>query len=822
MKTKYLFRSAFAVILSSVILSSCRDIRTNEFASSRDRLFDNGWKFLRDSISGAEVPGFDDSQWRDLDLPHDWSMDDLPGEDSDSQIGPFSKDSPGGSSTGHVIGGTSWYRKHFSTDGKNAGKIHVLTFDGVYMESEVWLNGHHVGYHPYGYTAFRYDITEYLNPPGEENILAVRVSNTGANSRWYSGSGIYRHVWLTVLDPVHIDDWGIFIHTEEVEEASARVMLEAVLVNRNETDTEAEVLVEIIDEAGYVVSSNISDAALPGKGKTEIKQSFDIPERHLWSPSSPYLYRARITITVNGVMTDRTRCHLGIRTVTVSTEEGLLINGENVLLKGACMHHDNGLLGAAAFNRSEFRRVEIMKANGYNAIRTSHNPPSRAFLDECDRLGMLLIDEAFDMWTVSKRPMDYSRFFMDWHESDLKSMLLRDRNHPSIIIWSIGNEIPERADTSGIRIASELIGILRNIDPTRPVTNAICDFWDHRGMDWDRTAPAFQLLDIGGYNYQWKKYLDDHSKYPDRIMMGTESIPMEALENWEMVKENPWIIGDFVWTGMDYLGEAGIGHTVNIEEDESTGFAMPWPWYVAWCGDIDICGNKKPQSYFRDVVWGKSHLEMAVQAPVPEGKKEHISYWGWPDEYRSWNWPGMEGRLMQVRVYSTYPSIRLELNENLIGEQSTGNTSVHTFVFDVPYEAGKLTAIAGSGSEELERKELTTSGSPAKLHLAPERSEVWAGRNEVVYIRIEVRDAHGQLVPDAGVPVSFTVKGAAELIAAGNADPAGMESVKDNVCTTFRGKAQLIIRSIGSAGEIEILATSPGMKSGTARILARL
>lgn len=828
MKFSFPFQVLLLCAAAFLLPAGCTTKNPSDFKARRERLFDNGWLFLRDSTEGAREPGFDDSGWRLIDLPHDWSIEDLQGGNDSTRIGPFSKSSPGKYSTGHVIGGTAWYRKHYSVETGDEGKFHFLNFEGVYMESDVWLNGHHLGYHPNGYTPFSYELTPYLNPPGEDNVIAVRVSNTGANSRWYSGSGIYRHVWLNVLDSLCISDRNCFTYTLGYGKDSAKILVNAGFINRGAAEARTSVVIEILNDGEYLVAEDHSETSLPGSGEGKISRTVTIPAYQLWTLEKPYEYRTRISLYAGDELKDRYSYKFGIRTCTVSAEEGLKLNGKKVLMKGTCMHHDNGLLGAAAFNRSEFRRVEIMKANGFNAIRTSHNPPSRAFLDACDNLGMLVIDEAFDAWTVPKKPMDYSRFFPEWHERDLRSMIERDRNHPSVIIWSIGNEIPERADTAGIRIARELIGIIRELDTTRPVTNAICEFWDHPGREWDRTAPAFAVLDIGGYNYKWKQYAADHRKYPGRIMMGTESVPREAKENWEAVENDPWVIGDFVWTGMDYLGEAGIGHTVYLDEGEESGFSMPWPWYISWCGDIDICGNKKVQSYYRDVVWKRSMIEMAVQPPVPEGKHEVTSYWGWPDEYRSWNWPGKEGKDMKVRVYTRYPAVRVELNGKVAGDQSaslengmsTGTDSLRVFEFEVPYEAGMLTAIAHSGGKDIESRTLRTSGPARTIHLSADRGEIWASRKEVAYVNVQIQDAQGRLVPDAASPITLTVTGAGMLIGAGNADPTGMESLQDSTFTTFRGRALVIVRSDGSQGWIEIEATSPGLDKGIADIRA--
>jgi beta-galactosidase len=550
-------------------------------------------------------------------------------------VGPFTEDSEGGASTGHVKGGTGWYRKHFFTRRTDRLKRISILFDGVYMDASVWINGTLLGNHPYGYTAFWFDLTPYLNPPGKENVIAVQVRNLGKNSRWYSGSGIYRNVWLVKKGTFFIRQWASFVTTSFVSEDSAIVNITTSIGNESGDRAAIMATAILVDpdgkKAGKVV---IKTDSYPGESA---KLHFKMPVRKpkQWSTDAPGLYTAVIRLEQDGKPVDQDIISFGIRKTEFSAAKGFLLNGKSVLLKGGCMHHDNGALGSAAFRAAEFRRVRIMKENGFNAVRTSHNPPSQEFLDACDQLGILVIDEAFDQWQRPKNEMDYSRFFDRWWEKDIESMVMRDRNHPSVIIWSIGNEINERADSSGIEIARKLKNKIKELDPTRPVTQAICHFWDHKGRGWEDTAPAFAQMDVHGYNYQWQEYEPDHEKYPDRIIIGTESFPMEAFENWQMVEKHPWVIGDFVWTGWDYLGESGIGHTKF--EGSDWGFLPPWPWFNAYCGDISILGYKKPQMYFRDVVWGNSQLEILVHEPVPAGKKELISKWGWPAEWKSWN-----------------------------------------------------------------------------------------------------------------------------------------------------------------------------------------
>ena len=809
MKKQMIFNRAYqntGFLFALILFVSCSTQKTD--FSQRDQDFDSGWKFNRGDVSGAELTTFDDSQWRTLDLPHDWSIEDLTASEGKKQIGPFSEDSPGKGSTGHVLGGTGWYRKTFTLDQSSEGKKVQILFDGVYMNSEVWINGQSLGIHPYGYTPFYYDLTPHLKPAGEPNILAVKVNNNGKNSRWYSGSGIYRHVDLVVTDQVHIPIWGISVSTPEVNKEKATVKFNIDIANETNESGKLVVTTQIILPGKPENIKAITTIDPFEKGGAE--QIFEINNPSLWSPESPYLYQAITDVSFNGKIVDQQTTTFGIRSIEFSAEKGFLLNGEKVLLKGGCMHHDNGPLGSATIDRAEERRVELMKKFGFNAIRTSHNPPSRQFLDACDRLGVLVIDESFDQWQRPKNPEDYNLYFDQWHQRDLEAMVLRDRNHPSVISWSIGNEINERVDSSGIEIMKNLSAIVKKIDSTRPVTEAICFFWDHPTYKWESTNTAFSLLDVGGYNYQWREYENDHKIAPSRLMMGTESFPKEAFENWQMVEKHPYVIGDFVWTSMDYLGESGIGHS-SVKKDSKDQFSMDWPWYNAYCGDIDICGFKKPQSYYRDVVWKVSNLEMAVHSPIPSGMKELVSMWGWSDEQQSWNWTGNEGQKLQVNVYSNFPEVRLELNGKVIGTKPVSAETKLTASFEVPYEAGELKAIALKDGKEVETKVLKTTGNPAKIRLTADRSEIKASRNDLSYVTVEVVDETGALIPNANLPIQFKVEGAGELAAVENGNPADMKSFRAPQVTSFNGRCLVILRPNGTSGEIKLKAESAGL-----------
>ncbi len=486
-----------------------------------------------------------------------------------------------------------------------------------------------------------------------------------------------------------------------------------------------------------------------------------------------------------------------------------------------------------------------MRANGYNAIRCSHNPPSPAFLDACDRLGVLVIDEAFDMWEKPKNPQDYHLYFKDWWQRDLDSMVLRDRNHPSVVFWSIGNEISERVDPPGVAQAKAMIDRIHQLDTTRLITAAVPFFFESQGKPrpWSDSDPAFQYLDVCGYNYQLGQYESDHARRPKRIIMGTESFPLMAFENWQLVEKHPYVLGDFVWTGMDYLGEASIGNAhlsqprspfapasaqptgmpAGLEDlgfPPGTSFSMSdYPWFNAYCGDIDLIGQKKPQSYYRDILWGRSKLEMAVQRPTPEGRKEEYSFWGWSDELRSWTWPGYEGTELAVRVYCSGEEVRLLLNGKAIATKPVSAETKYKAEFTVPYSPGELKAVALAGGQSIAELAFHTTGRPAALHLRADRGKIRNDRCDLAFVTVEVLDAAGELVPDAVAPVSFRISGAGELAGVGSANPKDVDSFQRPRHRTYHGQCLVVLRPNGEAGVITLRAESPHLQAATINVL---
>jgi beta-galactosidase len=773
----------------------------------REHSLDIGWRFHLGDVHDGQSPGLNDSGWRLLDVPHDWSIE------LERRA-----DAPGGGSGGFFQDGVGWYRRHFEVPEDWAGKCVWVEFDGVYREAEVWINGRCLGLHPYGYTSFRYGLTPFLKP-GEDNVLAVRVDNsTHKHTRWYSGSGIYRHVRLVATHPVHVAPWGLRATTPEVTDAEAAVSVRLTVENACDKGVQTVVRCTVLDPGGEEIGRTEAGGTVPACGSSEMSGETAVPSPQLWSTESPTLYTLTASVIVDGRILDEVSTTFGIRTLSFTPEEGFLLNGVPTPMRGGCVHHDCGPLGAASIDRAEERKVELLKASGYNAIRCAHNPPSPAFLDACDRLGMLVIDEAFDVWRAGKLPHDYHRRFDDWWQRDLDSMILRDRNHPSIVLWSIGNELIERGLPEGAEIAQRLAARVRELDPTRPVTAGICGMW--AGEDWRVTDGLFEHLDVCGYNYQVGVYESDHELFPERVIVATESFPPKAYEYWKAVEDLPWVAGDFVWTSLDYLGEAGIGRA--YLEGEPGHFLPEFPWNQANCGDIDLCGGKRPQSHYRDVIWGRAEKPyIAVHPPVPEGKEVKISAWGWHDVQQSWNWPGLEGQELKVDVYFACDEVELLLNGKSLGRRPAGPDAQHIASFVVPYEPGRLEAVAWTAGDEVARAALETTGPGCLLRLRPDRDTVRANRNDLACVTVEVLDEEGRLVPVAGDTVYFTVRGPARIAAVANADPKNTEPYRGNVHSVWRGRGLVMVQPTGEPGEIVLRAQADGLEGAEVVVKAQ-
>jgi beta-galactosidase len=758
--------------------------------------FNQNWRFhLGDTGNRWDDP--DVSGWCTLDLPHDWSI----------ELGRAASN-PSAVSNGFFEMGRGWYRKEFQLSRYMRNKKVFVEFEGIYMNAEVWLNENLLTRHPYGYTSFTVDLSPYIKYD-ETNVLRVQVDNASQlNSRWYSGSGIYRPVWMLVTEQVHIGQYGVYVTTPEVSATAATVRARTTVLNESDDARMVTLRTAITAPDGSQAAAVENTLEIPAHGQVEFDQSLPVANPRLWSLEAPHLYKLSNEVVVEKNVYDTQAIPFGIRTIELSAADGFLLNGHPVLLKGGCVHHDNGVLGAASFARAEERKVEVLKASGFNAIRCAHNPPAPAMLAACDRLGMLVMDEAFDCWRIGKNPYDYHVSFDDWWQRDLDSMLLRDRNHPSIVMWSVGNEVLERDGRSGgAEIVRMLADRVRQVDPTRPVTAALCHVWD-KLHTWEDTDAVFAHLDVGGYNYLWQEYANDHQRRTERIILGTESFPLEALDNWIAVEDNPYVIGDFVWTSLDYLGESGIGR---VDYGDPLQFSLgKYPWHQANCGDLDICGFKRPQSYYRDMVWGNGEkLYLAVEQPYGEGPKPVPTRWGWPDVWPNWNWPGREGETFNVLVYSACEKVELFLNGRSLGMQPTTRAERLTATFAVPYEAGELKVVGYVGETAVAEKSLATTSAPAAIRLSADRAKIYDNA-DLSYVTVEVVDAEGRVCPTAANNIFFTTQGAGELAAVGSGNPTSTERYRGNQRQVYHGRCLVVVKSTGQ-GTITLHAMADGL-----------
>lgn len=786
--------------------------------------FDADWQFYQGALDSAAAPAFADSGWRTVQLPHDWSIEDLPPLDpSDSpstlpsasgpaaatpriRVGPFDSAALGGVNTGFTIGGTAWYRKHFPAPAAWRGQSVRIQFDGVYMDADVWFNGHHLGRQPYGYTSFGFDLTAHLNFGDTDNVLAVEVKNEGHNSRWYSGSGIYRHVWLEVTGPVRVAPWGVAVAATPSGTGGATVRIDTTLANQSPQAVEAVLVTTLLAPDGRAVATLRSPTHLDPQTTATVAQTAEFAAARLWSPDTPVLYRAITELHLGEVPADRVETPFGIRSLRFDPAHGFFLNDRSLKLRGGCVHANNGPLGAAAFDRAEERRVELLKAAGFNAVRCAHNPPSPAFLDACDRLGLLVIDEAFDAWTVphmSSVPDDYHRHFADWWERDLAAMIRRDRNHPSIILWSIGNQIPECAKESGAQNARRLADFARALDPTRPVTSNVFQ----RSKEWSDHDPFFAALDVAGYSYARAHYDEDHARLPGRVIFSSEIAPADCFENWMAVVDRDYICGNFEWTAFDYMGEVGLGwwsYGHNAEELV--------PWTVNYSGDLDICGFRRPRSYYRDVLWSdRPQVSVFVHGPTPSFAGPGKSRWGWDDVKPSWTWPGWEEMPLQVDVYSSCETVHLLLNGHDLGAQPTSRATRFRTSWSVPYAPGTLEAVGYVADREVARSVLRTAGPPAAIRFTPDHTTLRADGQDLSFVTVELVDARGERCPDAARLVHFAIAGAGTLAAVGSSRPDVFESFQQSQRTTYEGRCLAIVRSTARAGTITLTASAAGL-----------
>jgi len=787
---------------------------------------DAGWRFhLGDTPDGGQA-ATDDEAWRAVELPHDWSIE--------GKVDPAAPSEGGG---GFFPTGIAWYRHHFTPPASWQGRRIAIEFEGVSANAEVFVNGRSVVRHPYAYTPFGADLTADLKF-GQDNVIAVRVDTSPQpNSRWYAGSGIYRHVWLTISNPVHFDAGTTFVSTISAAMPSAVVRVEATVRNDSAAAANPSVEIRLLDDQGEAAATATVPTAVPAGSSQSIAAQLTVPSPHLWSPATPALYRAELRLTSGKGWSDTHVTTFGIRTVRVSAEQGFQLNGQTLPLIGGSVHHDNGPLGAAAFDRAETRRVELLKLAGFNAVRTSHNPPSPAFLAACDRLGILVMDEAFDMWGQSKLKQDYGPIFKEWSLRDIDAMVLRDRNHPAVVLWSIGNEVYERGTPAGEKIAHDLVSEIHRWDTTRPVTAGINGMG--KGGDWVQTDHVYNQLDVAGYNYEMAQAQVDHIRYPHRVIVATESYQSEAFQNWAIIQGSPYVIGDFVWSALDYLGEGGIGRFYPPgEKVENHWEAVQYPWHGAECGDIDITGWRKPASHYRAIVWNRGEkLYAAVRTPSPDGKPWGLTKWSTIPELPSWTWPGQEGKPLTVDVYSRHQAVRVYLNGRLIQQKNTGVAQEFKATFEVPFAPGKLEAIGvdevsnegfvpdkpaspiaarpGFTWFESDRFPLLTAQAPAAIRLTPDRTTLRGDGQDLAFLTLEITDPAGTLNPTVNPAVQIALTGPGTLAGFANADMTSMEPYYANPRHPYQGRALVVIRTQHAAGPIEVTASAPGLASAS-------
>jgi beta-galactosidase len=819
----------FLFALTLISLAGAADPRVHQ------RL-DDDWRFFHGDPANASVPDFDDSGWRTVTLPHDWSIE-----------GPIGPQEPSGGSGGFFPTGIGWYRLKLEAPASWKDKQVQVEFEGVYMNASVFLNGQKLTSQPYGYTSFFANLTPALKL-GQSNVLAVRVDNSlQPSSRWYSGSGIYRHVWLHVTNPVHVANWGVFVSTVRADPAAATLSVETTLRNDSAQAQTAKVETEILGPGGESLGRNESTVALPPAQEQKSSCSLTLKSPPLWSPDKAQMCTTITRLSVGDAEVDETSTPFGVRKLEWTAEKGLTLNGQTYKLKGGCVHHDNGVLGACAFDRAEERKIELLKAAGFTAIRTSHNPPSPALLAACDRLGMLVMEEAFDCWDRGKRKGDYSNYFNDWWKRDIDAMVRRDRNHPSVVMWSIGNEIPDVFADSGGKLGPELVARIHALDLSRPVTNGILG-WPVKAdkptpADADRTKNAnlnWNALDIVGSNYHLFQHLAVHAEHPGRVLVATESFRPSG--DVEAALANPFVVGAFVWSAQDYLGESGDGRWF-YQGDPTEPLIPPkpgpdgkvdprakgkpvnpgsdslYPWHGAIPGELDLIGHRKSVSHRWNVAWDAGEkLYMAVRQP--DDKTRPIVALGadWFPTWDSWTWPGQEGKSMTVEVYSRYSKVRLFLNDQLIGEKAP---STYYAEFTLPYQPGVLKVAGVDGDKEVESYQLATVGEPVALRLTPDRTTIHADAQDLSFVNVEVVDKDNHVQPNADQAVHFVLTGPGTIAGLGNALLKGTAPYQGTDCHVFHGRALVVLRSSHQAGTLALHAEAPGLKAATTAVLVQ-
>ncbi|WP_190295275.1 beta-galactosidase GalB [Mucilaginibacter rubeus] len=800
------------VYLRACLLAMLMLAALKPFAQTRQKLdFDKSWRFNLGAVENGEKTTLDDSKWRTLNLPHDWSIE-----------GTFSKDNPATPEGGALPGGIGWYRKTFTVPASSKGKLVYIDFDGVYQKSDVWINGHHLGFRPNGYISFRYELTPYLNFGGN-NVIAVKVDNSvQPNSRWYSGSGIYRNVWLVTTNKTAIDHWGTYVTTTDVSSASAKVNVQVQLHNY-QTKPGLQISTKLYDAAGKPVSLG-GDALSSAQSKDTsltITNTLTVKNPVLWSVERPYLYKAVTQLIEGKAVLDEYTTTVGIRYFNFDADKGFSLNGKPMKILGVCDHHDLGSLGAALNNRALERQLQMLKAMGCNGIRTSHNPPAPELLDLCDKMGFIVMDEAFDCWEWKKATYDYHLFFKEWHKRDLEDQIKRDRNHPSVMIWSIGNEIPQQADSSALRIAPELAAIVHSLDKTRPLTTA------NDRPDTTNKIVKSGAIDLVGYNYHEFDYAKFHDRYPGKKFIATETtsgletrgyyeMPSDSIRvwptswdkpfvregnnvsaydntrppwgsthemTWKVMKKYDFLSGMYIWTGFDYLGEP-------------TPYS--WPSRSSYFGIIDLAGFPKDVYYMYQSEWTKK--------PVL-----HI--------FPHWNWE--PGKMIDIwAYYNNADEVELYLNGKSVGIQKKTGDDLHV-MWRVKFEPGTLKAVSRKNGKTVLMREIHTAGAPAKIELIADRSQIKADGKDLSFVTVKILDKDGNVVPDANNKVNFKINGEGFIASVDNGDPVSHDPFKADYRKAFHGLALAIVQAKEKAGTITLTASADGLQSKTLVLTAK-
>lgn len=807
--------------------------------------FNQNWIFTIGSGSSLDALAGGNNTAKQVTLPHDASI----GRERNPE-------EPNGSGNGFFREESYVYTKTFSMNADDKDKNVYLEFEGVYQNAFVYVNNSFAGKCPYGYSNFYVDITKYLNY-NEPNALKVVVKNGVPSGRWYTGGGIYRDVNLMIAGRLHLVPDSVQLAAIEVEDDQAIIRAKSTIAYTGIGIREITLCTELMDAEGNVVAADEMSVTVEEHSEQEYQQKMYVPNPNRWDAENPYLYTYRTYIKENDSVIDEETRTFGIRKLQLDTKHGLRVNGKVVKLRGGCIHHDNGIIGTAEFTHSAEARVKKLKETGFNAIRSAHYPMSRKLLEACDKYGMYVMDEYSDVWVSTKVEFDYSTQMTEWWEHDIENLVKKDYNHPCVIMYSIGNEIPEAGNKFDVQWGKKLADKLRSLDDTRYTTNSlnlllaimndlpklmaqnaaaqaaantekdqpqeINSMMNNLGAmmaqfmasDFaaEKVKEACAQVDITGYNYAAARYEIDGKLFPNRILVGSETNPPDLDKNWELVEKLPYVIGDFDWTAWDYIGETGIGK-INYTDQQSMGFYAPYPCKIAYCGDINILGNRRPISYWRELIWGlRKAPYIAVQLPQHYGEPQSTTQWSMSDAVRSWNWNGYEGKPVKVEVYAAADEVELLINGQRVERKKVGETKKYITIFDTTYHAGKVEVIAYSDGKECGRDEILTASDEVVIAAKADRTQIPADGSDIAYIDICMQDALGILNPNADKAVSISLDGPGEIMGYGSADPESEENYYDMVAKAYEGKLRAAVRGTGETGKIVVTLSADGLES---------